>query len=595
MTLHAHLSGNERLIVLLLSFCLLAGCYQPPAPSEPITWDLTELTASGSTQDNQQDLAAPSAVAPSARAGTPDERDEPSAGNAASTGEVQLCVVNDKPWIANERLPWQADYVQYQQGKQIGFSQVDIQETYGELKIVRTDWTLTRSGSELGKYKWITHSLISTETRMGEMRKFTLIRDDGVERKTLESRMQNSKIAVHATVERVGAEPEKTIDKSFVWPQGAWGTLGVQSLLMRDPMQPGEKRVAAIFVPGLNQIAEVQMIAEARELTPLAGGQAPELLPIDILILTTNGENQPVGTQSRSWVNDNGEIEKTIELNGGRVTTFRVDRKTTDRLVSSVEMEVLLEELRGKPMSLSLPVGMRWDEQSPNDSVFQIRMEGADPASVFARTSVQRIESLDARTAKVSVRPASLDSAKYTNDNAVWRDSSVPSAVDLGTSPWVRPDHVLMKEMADELAASDASPAAVAESLTRGVAARLELLELDSSPPNAFNAMASGAGDCFDHAALLAALLRFREIPARLVAGMRVVEPDVPKLEFWIWTEAWIDERWIPLDATQGSPTGRGYLAIERSAVGDENPYAAILSALKRLSVITRVELQKSP
>jgi transglutaminase-like putative cysteine protease len=67
----------------------------------------------------------------------------------------------------------------------------------------------------------------------------------------------------------------------------------------------------------------------------------------------------------------------------------------------------------------------------------------------------------------------------------------------------------------------------------------------------------SREGDCTEHAVLLAAMCRARKIPARVAIGLVYIlhnEKNVPspKFDFHMWTEAWIDGRWIPLDGTVG-------------------------------------------
>ena len=61
--------------------------------------------------------------------------------------------------------------------------------------------------------------------------------------------------------------------------------------------------------------------------------------------------------------------------------------------------------------------------------------------------------------------------------------------------------------------------------------------------------LASGRGDCTEHAVLLAACLRSRGIPSRLVAG---IVPSSDRMLFHLWTEAYLN-RWCMLDATLAS------------------------------------------
>ena len=72
-------------------------------------------------------------------------------------------------------------------------------------------------------------------------------------------------------------------------------------------------------------------------------------------------------------------------------------------------------------------------------------------------------------------------------------------------------------------------------------------------------------GDCTEHGVLLAALLRAKNIPARIDVGL-VYVPKTQNFWYHLWTEAFIDGRWIPLDATQvDGGIGADHLTLGRS------------------------------
>ncbi len=95
----------------------------------------------------------------------------------------------------------------------------------------------------------------------------------------------------------------------------------------------------------------------------------------------------------------------------------------------------------------------------------------------------------------------------------------------------------------------------------------------------------SGAGDCTEHALLLAALARARGIPARVVTGLVYVDR---KFLFHMWTKVYIDGRWIPLDGTLArGGIGAAHLKLSHSnlqgasAFGSMLPVAQVAGRLK--------------
>jgi transglutaminase-like putative cysteine protease len=80
---------------------------------------------------------------------------------------------------------------------------------------------------------------------------------------------------------------------------------------------------------------------------------------------------------------------------------------------------------------------------------------------------------------------------------------------------------------------------------------------LDTGFATASEVARTGAGDCTEHAVLLAALLRAEGIPSRVVSGLVYLEElagvrDV--FGYHMWTQALIGDRWVDLDATLAPP-----------------------------------------
>ena len=93
----------------------------------------------------------------------------------------------------------------------------------------------------------------------------------------------------------------------------------------------------------------------------------------------------------------------------------------------------------------------------------------------------------------------------------------------------------------------------------------------------------SREGDCTEHAVFLAALCRARGIPARVAIGL-VYMQGAGAFGYHMWTEAYIDRRWIPIDATlaQGG-IGAGHLEIAHTNLKGASAYSAFLPVVQIL------------
>ena len=97
-------------------------------------------------------------------------------------------------------------------------------------------------------------------------------------------------------------------------------------------------------------------------------------------------------------------------------------------------------------------------------------------------------------------------------------------------------------------------------------------------------------GDCTEFAMLMAAMCRAEGIPSRTAIGL--IYADVrtgPVFAFHMWTEVWIQGKWVPLDATLGKgQVGATHLKISDQSwheTYDQSPLLPIFRILGKLSI----------
>jgi len=92
-------------------------------------------------------------------------------------------------------------------------------------------------------------------------------------------------------------------------------------------------------------------------------------------------------------------------------------------------------------------------------------------------------------------------------------------------------------------------------------------------------------GDCSEHAVLLAAMLRARNIPARVATGLLYVDEFAGEKQIFgwhMWTQALIDGKWIDLDATLPTHYHAGHILTGVSSLS-ENTLTAEFSSILQL------------
>lgn len=139
---------------------------------------------------------------------------------------------------------------------------------------------------------------------------------------------------------------------------------------------------------------------------------------------------------------------------------------------------------------------------------------------------------------------------------------------------------------------AEADDHARAEAMRRLVRAHIDRKELDRLFDSASRAARAGHGDCSEHAVLLAAMLRSAGIPARVAIGLVDADGLAGRRNVFawhMWTRAWVDGRWVDLDATRRRPFGPTHLRVAESA-GEDGALLGHLTEL--LASVGRLEIR---
>jgi hypothetical protein len=137
-------------------------------------------------------------------------------------------------------------------------------------------------------------------------------------------------------------------------------------------------------------------------------------------------------------------------------------------------------------------------------------------------------------------------------------------------SRWIDSDNESVKRMGVMAAGSSSIPLDKCRRLTRHVWKQMRLSPISTSLRSASAVAKDLRGDCTEHAVLLCALMRSQGIPSRVALGF-VYIPNPASFAPHMWTEVFLDGKWIPFDSTRG-PDGIGltHLKVTDSALSDE-------------------------
>ncbi|MCA9062642.1 MAG: transglutaminase domain-containing protein [Planctomycetaceae bacterium] len=183
--------------------------------------------------------------------------------------------------------------------------------------------------------------------------------------------------------------------------------------------------------------------------------------------------------------------------------------------------------------------------------------------------------------------------------NAVRQPSAAqPSADYLTANQLLDLEHPDLQRLARFAGGSTSDPLRLCIGMRNHLSRHMRFSQFSTSVVPASEVAVAMRGDCTDHAILLASLMRIHNIPSRIVIGTVYAE-RLGAFTTHMWTEGWIDGRWIPFDSTtisqQAGTTGVGCTHLklaDSSLAGTSRSAIALFLPLLDFLGQVRIELQ---
>jgi hypothetical protein len=453
------------------------------------------------------------------------------------------------------------------QGTRVGYAHTTARDVGSGRVVLSTENTnhiAIRRGKETSRQDV---RIVTQERPGGEMLSFEAEISMGPAPIRMTGKVSGDRLEVTTT--GAATAPVRT---SIPWSADNRGPFAMEQSLLRKPMQPGERRTMKTFEVEVQQVADVEMGAKDYETTKLLSG-SQRLLRIETVTRFANEQKLELTV----WTDREGNVVKSRFPMLGGLETYRVSKSEALKEADAVAFDLL-------PSMMVKVEPALVDAHRTKEVKYRVHLEGSDPASVFATGPTQAIKSIDANTAEITVyaiRPGRHDG----NRNA---PANPPTADDLRPNAWVQSDDRLIVADARKAAGDEKDPWRVAVALERFVNREVTNKNFSQTFASAAEVARSREGDCTEHSVFLAALCRARGIPARAAFGL-VYLPSEQAFFYHMWTEVYIEKRWIPIDATlsQGG-IGAAHLKIAQSSLKDATASSAFLPVVQilgRLSI----------
>jgi len=359
---------------------------------------------------------------------------------------------------------------------------------------------------------------------------------------------------VTLTTTSMGAEQKNTLQ----WPQGAVMAEGLRLMTLKKGLKEGTEYSVKIFSPGIMQAVDTKISIGPEQNIDLLGRVVPLREVTTTLIMPGAGEIVSTG-----YVDRDLKMQKSIMPIAG----MQVVMVACAKEFALGENDVL--ELIDK-MFLKSPEPLR-NLASTRSITYELSPVKEESDFTIPSNDNQKAQRLDSGKVILKVEPVAAPAGvkfPYKGSDAAILEALEPTR-------FLQSDNEQVIALARRAVGGTKDAAEAAGKIESFVAEYIENRSLSVGYASAAEVAASRQGDCSEFAVLTAAMCRAVGIPAQVVAGVAYVDDFMGNRGFGghAWTQAYIGDKWIGLDASfKGAGRGgydAGHIAL---AAGNGEP-----------------------
>jgi len=449
-------------------------------------------------------------------------------------------------------------------GQRIGYSHTLIEPVTQDGKtIVRTSTLAHMTIRRFGQSLVMKQTLTTEETVDGDLLRFRFeMANPPATSTSTVGIVQGKQLLLQQSVNG------KSKDSTQEWRSDVKSPAYQDRILKDSPLKKGESRSFEAFMPEFNKVATIKITAEDQADTTLLDGKTRSLMKVRMT------QSAIPGLTLYGYVDEAGEtLKTTTSLLGAEMATYRVSKEEAQKTIAGEELDLAVSTL--------VKVKKIPDAATRRTIKYRITTRGQNPESVLPSAEGQVVQKTGDDVATVTVSVVAIP--ETATIRSVDKEFLTPSQ-------FLQSDDARVKEHAQKARGDSKDPAQIARKMEAYVHDKLTSKNFSTAMASAGEVAQSLEGDCTEHAVLLAAMLRAEGIPSRVAVGLVYVD-SLSAFGGHMWTEACLDGRWIPLDATLGrGGTGIGHLKLSDSSLADDGP-GALSSFAPLMLVIGQMQI----
>lgn len=472
---------------------------------------------------------------------------------------------------------WSADPVfeswdaLYLQGNRIGYNHAVVRQEAvdGQPRFVTESlgyMTLKRAGQNLKT----TFQIYSEETPEGD-----LVRFQSSLKNPPDSHFEMLGLVVGDELQIKIVAAGRTVEQSYPHASRLKSISYIDRYLQEQDLPLGESAEFETFDPQLAKVVTVTLKRLAPENTNIWGD---EIRRLERVLMTNSGLPNVLTT-----IYLDGEtrrpLKSSVPLIG--MESFAVTREEALREVDTYDQ--LVDSL--------IPVKTNKNLLTASEVTYHIIVDGVLSPEMFPAGPTQDVVKRNDGSLEITVRKADPRNRQTAPATVA------PGAEFLASTRFLECQAPLLLELSLRGTGTLTDPLAKALALEKFVRRHITQRNLATAMATALEVAQSKSGDCTEHAVLLAALLRSAGIPSRVAMGV-VYSPDDQAFIGHMWTEAWLNDHWLPLDGTRAvGGTGCSYIKLSDSPLAGDGalPGAELLPLVYLQGRIKIAVLKASP
>jgi len=291
--------------------------------------------------------------------------------------------------------------------------------------------------------------------------------------------------------------------------------LNLRPFLVSDGLEAGKSFRVPVVLPSTLSQADAVLTVEGKE-TIRMGGETLEAFRIQVSY---------AGMEATSWYDREGRVLKEISPMGLTMMREAAGQARRGLMKGDEAVDITASTMVSVDKRLPDPTGLRY---------LRVLLDGIDPAGFEIEGGRQRLQGTTLEIVKE-------DMTSLPNLSIPFGDDALADFLE--ATPFLQSDDERIQRLAREVVGQEKDAAVVARRLMDWVYENLEKRPTVSLP-SALEVLEDRAGDCNEHAALMAALARAAGLPARLVVGVVYTGNG---FFYHAWNEVWVSG-WVSLD-----------------------------------------------